>query len=154
MDYKLHKKPKGPNNPKPNNLSIIPKNKDKKLKNLELKRRANELKEKLLKSQNSNLVTKDSNKLSFSERKNWKGTVDIGEVPKFSAKDQLENLNYEFQAYNNQEKKFKKIVINIDKGKENFYSDDSRSLFNSYVDVIKILKKNLKIIQKTLKKEK
>jgi hypothetical protein len=31
---------------------------------------------------------------------------------------------------------FKKFVINIDKGKENFYPNESRSLFNNYIDVI------------------
>jgi hypothetical protein len=45
-------------------------------------------------------------------------------------------------------------VIDINKNKENFYPEESQSLFEEYIKVIKLLKTNLKDIKKELKKEK
>jgi hypothetical protein len=78
----------------------------------------------------------------------------LGDKPKFTVKEQLNNVKSEFKAYDNQERKFKKIVIDINKKKENFFSDESRFLFKEYISVIKLLKKNLKSVEKKLLKEK
>jgi hypothetical protein len=64
------------------------------------------------------------------------------------------NVKSEFKAYDKQENKFKKIVVDINKEKENFFPNESRFLFNEYVSVIKILKKNLKSVEKVLSKKK
>ena len=91
---------------------------------------------------------------SFSNKRNWKRNINIENNPKFTISDQLNNIKSEFRAYDNQEKKFKKIVVDINKKKESFFPDESKSLFNEYISVVKILKKNLKSVEKTLSKNK
>ena len=80
---------------------------------------------------------------SFSEKRNWKESINIEDKPKFTIHEQLNNVKYAYKAYNNQENKFKKIVIDINKEKEEFFPNESKYLFKEYVSVIKILKKNL-----------
>lgn len=117
------------------------------------KKRASYLKKEILNTQNKNSQAQDTTfkEISFSERRGWKETVNIQNKPKFTISEQLNNVRSEFKAYDNQEKKFKKIVVDINKEKENFFPNESRSLFNEYVSVIKILKKNLKSVEKNLK---
>jgi hypothetical protein len=91
------------------------------------------------------------NKTSLGQRKGWKENINIKDNPQFLIKDQIDNVISELKAYDNQEKKFKKIVVDINKEKENFFPNESKSLFNEYVSVIKILKKNLKSLEKNLK---
>lgn len=122
------------------------------------KKRASYLKEKILNSQNKNLNKDYPNttlkKESLSKRRNWKESIYIEDNPKFTIKEQLNNVKYEYKAYNDQENKFKKIVIDISKEKEEFFPGESKSLFKEYVGVIKILKKNLQHVEKTLSKDK
>jgi hypothetical protein len=92
--------------------------------------------------------------LSIKDTRNWTNTIEIPKRSDFTVESQIQNINYEYEAYNNQEKKFKKIVIDIDKNKENFFPKESKSLFKEYVEVVKILKINLKDIKKDLKKRK
>lgn len=113
------------------------------------KNKALALKEKLLQIKDHQPII---NSPSLAEKRNWKGKIIIEKTSTYSSSDQLKNLKYEFEAYNNQEKKFKKIVVDINKGRENFYANESKDLFNSYVGVVKILKRNLKEIEKNLKK--
>lgn len=151
FDYQRLKNNKSPRDPGDPNMNIFEERRKKK----ERKETALELKEKVLKAQvkllDANANT-SSNQISFSEKKNWKGTVQIGEAPEFSVSDQLKNIDKEYQAYNAQDKKFKKIVVDISKGKEEFFPNESKFLFNEYVDVVKILKNNLKSVKKNLKK--
>ena len=122
------------------------------------KKRASYLKEKILDSQNKNLNKDYPNttfkKESLSKRRNWKESIYIGDNPEFTINEQLNNVKHEYKAYDNQEKKFKKIVIDISKEKEEFFPGESKSLFKEYVGVIKILKKNLQHVEKTLSKDK
>jgi hypothetical protein len=41
-------------------------------------------------------------------------------------------------------------VIDINKGRENFYPDESKELFINYIEAIKELRNNLKIAKKNL----
>lgn len=127
------------------------------------KKKASSLKEKIFNLQKKNLKEKGAehtissrdttfNQTSFSERRGWNHTINLGNNPKFTRNDQLNNVRSEFQAYDNQEKKFKKIVVDINKEKENFFPNESTSLFKDYITVIKILKKNLKSVEKNIKK--
>lgn len=122
------------------------------------KKRASSLKEKILDLQKKNLNKDSSNTTlkqeSFSEKRNWKESINIEDKPKFTIHEQLNNVKYEYKAYNNQENKFKKIVIDINKEKEEFFPNESKYLFKEYVSVIKILKKNLKSVEKILSQEK
>ena len=122
------------------------------------KKRASFLKEKILEAQNKNLNKDFSNTAfkqeSFSKKRNWKKSINIEDNPKFTISEQLNNVKSEFKAYDNQENKFKKIVVDINKEKEKFFPNESRFLFKEYVSVIKILKKNLKSVEKVLSKSK
>jgi hypothetical protein len=124
----------------------------------ENKKRASSLKEKIFDAQKRNLdkgsPSTTFKQESFSEKRNITKSINIGNKPEFSISEQIKNVESEFKAYDNQEKKFKKIVVDINKEKEKFFPDESQSLFNEYVSVIKILKKNLKSVEKTLSKNK
>ena len=148
LDYKRFKN-KGN---KPNGGSFIFDLKNKK-KN---KKRASFLKEKILDAQkrNKDLPNTTLKQESFSKRRNWKKSINIEDNPKFTAREQLNNVKSEFKAYDNQENKFKKIVVDINKEKETFFPNESKLLFKEYVGVIKILKKNLKSVEKVLSKNK
>jgi hypothetical protein len=147
LDYKWVKN-KG-NKPKDGNFIFDLQNKKKN------KKRASFLKEKLLDTQKRNLNKDFTFKQeSFSKRRNWDKSINIEDNPKFTIREQLDNVKSEFKAYDKQENKFKKIVVDINKEKENFFPNESRFLFNEYVSVIKILKKNLKSVEKVLSKKK
>lgn len=149
LDYKLSKLNNKPKKPEFNFYSYYKERKKSKKKALALK-------EKLLQIKHNQYTINSSNPSSLDNlrtKRNWKGKITIENTPNFSSSDQLKNIKYEFEAYNNQEKKFKKIVVDINKERENFYANESESLFNSYVDVVKTLKRNLKEIEKNLKKQ-
>ena len=148
LDYKRFKN----NGNKPNDGNFIIDLKNKK-KN---KKRASFLKEKILDAQkrNKNYPNTTFRQESFSKRRNWKKSINIEDNPKFTVREQLNNVKSEFKAYDNQEKKFKKIVVDINKEKENFFPNESKLLFKEYVSVIKILKKNLKSVERVLSKNK
>ena len=57
--------------------------------------------------------------------------------------EQLEKVNYEFEAYQNQIQKFSDINSNIIEGKEKFYPDESMKLFIDYIEVIEHLLEDL-----------
>lgn len=149
LDYKWIKN-KG-NKPGKPNSNILLNIKSKK----ENKKKVSYLKEKLLNTQKRNLNNNSPdtviNKTSLGQRRGWKENINIKDNPQFLIKDQIDNVISELKAYDNQEKKFKKIVVDINKEKENFFPNESKSLFNEYVSVIKILKKNLKSLEKNLK---
>jgi hypothetical protein len=152
LDYKWFKnKGNKPNKPKETFIFDINNKK-------ENKKRASSLREKIFDAQNINLnkgyPSTTFKQESFSERRNITKSINIGDKPKFTISEQIKNVEYEFKAYDNQEKKFKKIVVDINKEKEKFFPNESQSLFNEYVSVIKILKKNLKSVEKTLLKNK
>lgn len=152
LDYKWVKN--NDNKPQKPNVNFFYDLKNKKKK----KKRASSLKEKILDLQKKNLNKGSSNTTfkqeSFSKKRNWKESINIEDKPKFTIHEQLNNVKYEYKAYNNQENKFKNIVIDINKEKEKFFPNESKSLFKEYVSVIKILKKNLKSVEKTLSQEK
>jgi len=152
LEYKRFKGPQNPKDPKNSTISFF----FNKKKSKENKKTAFELKEKILEVQsnlNENNLDLKPIQTSFNKKRNWKETIDIKEVPSFSVSDQLKRAQDEFKAYDNQDKKFKNIVINIGKEKENFFPNESRTLFNEYISVIKILKDNLKSVEKNLKKK-
>jgi hypothetical protein len=133
LEYKLRKSPKSPKDPK-NKFFFF--QKDEKSKKLELKKRAEDLKNKVLENQTSSLVQKDFKELSFCKNRNWEGTVAIDKTHEFSIADQIKHINEELDEYKSKIERFKQVVINIDKGKENFYPNESRSLLNNYIDII------------------
>lgn len=146
LDYKWVKNKS--NQPKDGNFIFDLQNKKKN------KKRASFLREKILDSQNrkKDFPNTTFKQESFSKRRNWNQSINIEDNPKFTIREQLDNVKSEFKAYDNQENKFKKIVVDINKEKENFFPNESRFLFNEYVSVIKILKKNLKSVEKVLSK--
>ena len=150
-DYKWVKNNgKNPQNPEGIFSFLDFKNKKKKQK------KAYDLKLRIFEAQQKqkNIYSTTLQQESFSNKRNWKKSINIENNPKFTISDQLNNIKSEFRAYDNQEKKFKKIVVDINKDKEKFFPDESKSLFNQYISVVKILKKNLKSVEKTLSKNK
>lgn len=149
LEYKYYKS-KNPKGPKGLQFFTTKEKKDK-------DKRALELKEKLLKilTKNTRDNTSDAalkpEKISFSQRRNWKETINIGERPDISNSDLIKNIKKEFNHYDINEKKFKEIVVNIGKGKEGFYPNDSISGFNESINIIKKLKSNLKSMIKNVK---
>jgi hypothetical protein len=109
----------------------------------------------VIRANNARNLERDRNDelTSFRLKRSWEETTDTGKLPNFSKKEQLKNVQKEFKAYDNQSIKFKKIVVDINKGKEKFFPNESESLFNEYIDVIEILKKNLNSIKEELKKK-
>jgi hypothetical protein len=146
LDYRLSKLNDKPQKPEFNFYSYYKERKKSKKKALALK-------EKLLQIKDNQRTINSLNPSFLAEKRNWKGKITIENTSTYSSSDQLKNLKYEFDAYNNQEKKFKKIVVDINKERENFYANESKSSFDSYVGIVKILKRNLKEIEKNLKKE-
>jgi hypothetical protein len=49
-------------------------------------------------------------------------------------------------------KKFKKILVDISKNKEKFFPQESKALFKEYVEIVSILRDNVKSIIKNAKK--
>lgn len=151
LEYKLRKSPKSPKDF--NNLLFFQQKKDENSKKLELKKRAKELKNKVLENQTSSLVPNDFKELSFCKNRNWDATVPIDKTTEFTVADQIKHINEELDEYKSKIEKFKQIVINIDKGKENFYPNEARSLLNNYIDILENklipnLKRQIKFFQK------
>lgn len=151
LDYERLKNSKNPKNPKYfSPFSFYKKNKKKK----EDIKEALRLKEKLLNIQKQKgeeiimKVTEDIPSISTYP----KMTIEIPEKPNLMIADQLEKVNDIYIKYDDQTKKFKNIVINVAKKKENFYPDESTSLFKDYINVLKELKGNLKLMDKNLRK--
>lgn len=141
-EYQRFKGPK-----KPNYNSIFSFSDRKKKKNeVEI------LKKKILKIQSTFKDRNLKSKETFCNKRNWKETIEITNVPNFSPSHQLINVEKEIKDYAIKYKKFKSIVINIEKGKEKFFPYESKELFNDYINLIKLLKDNLKDIKKNLKK--
>jgi cytochrome c oxidase subunit 1 len=90
---------------------------------------------------------------SISTRRNWNNTVIIQEIPEISTEKLLDNIKYEFEAYEMQTKKFSDIIKNIEQNKENFYPPESKYLFKDYLEVIDNLKKDLKTMEINVKKD-
>lgn len=148
LEYKYYKS-KDPKGPKSLQFFTADDKKD--------KDRALELKEKILNNLNtpddSSAAALNPKEISFSQRRNWKETINIGEKAHLSNSDLLKNLESEFKDYDINDKKLKEIVVNICKGKEGFYPNDSMPEFNESIKVIKILKSNLESSIKTVKKD-
>ena len=151
IDYEIRKGNKSPKKPEIFNFFS-----SKKKKNRKITETAFNLKERILEIQNNKETMADfshnSENISLSKTRNWTNRIEIPKVSDFTVESQKQNIDYEYKAYLNQEKKFKKIVLDINSNKENFYPNESKSLFNEYVKVIKVLKTNLKDIKKELKK--
>ena len=149
----LNNKP--PKNPKNTKIPIFTQD----LK--EIKKKASEMKQKLLKLQIDKLNTNDLSidcyeptaTKSLSHSRKWKQNIIIEKRQDLSLKDQLDKVESEIQAYKNQEKKFKQSINNIKKGKEKFFPDESKYLWKDYIEVIKSLNFNLKSIKDNLKKQ-
>ncbi len=145
----LTKEPRDPQEPEEN---IFLPSKDKKIN----KKKADKLKNMILNKQKENshrsLWDAGADLGSPSYKDNWHGTVNVQRVEDFSFNSQLGNIHEEFRLYDIQTKKFKKIVHNIDRKKEEFFPSESKPLFKEYIDLVNILKKNLKSLEKNLKK--
>jgi hypothetical protein len=152
LDYEMRKGNKSPKNPNHDFFNIFSSKRRKE------KRKADLLKTKVLevqKNKSTGIIqdfSTNSENISLNKTRNWTKTIEIPKVSEFTIESQIQKVDEEFKAYSNQEKKFKKIVVDINKNKENFYPNESRSLFNDYINVVKFLKKNLKNIKKELKK--
>nr|UED14383.1 hypothetical protein [Ophiocordyceps sp.] len=153
----FNKPPKKPENP---NTSFFFFDKQPK-EHKDIKKKALNMKEKILKIQNEKLITDNLSSVdciskSISNSKKWKQKINIDELAPqdLSLKEKLEKIQFELDAYTNQKKKFKQSINNIKKGKENFYPDEAKYLWKDYIEVIKILKSNLKSMKKNLKKNK
>jgi len=154
IDYEMRKGNKWPKKPEILNIFSSKKKREKR----KIVETAFNLKERIIEIQknkdsivNPEFIDKSQN-ISLSKTRNWTNKIEIPKVSDFTLESQIKNIESEYQAYFNQEKKFKKIVLDINNNKENFYPNESKSLFNEYVKVIKILKSNLKDIRKELKK--
>jgi hypothetical protein len=126
----------------------------------DIKKKASEMKQKLLELQKEKLNQSDWNLDSSSIHnkntnsfRNWNHQIYIENRPNLSLKDQLNKMKFELEAYKIQEKKFEQSINNIKKGKENFYPDQSKYLWKDYIEVIKHLNFNLKSMKKNLKKQ-
>lgn len=123
----------------------------------DIKKKASEMKQQLLKVQKDKLSSNDlsvnDTPKSISHSRNWEHQIIIEQKQDLSLKEKLEKVQLELQAYNNQKKLFKKSINNIKKGKENFYPDESKYLWKDYIEVIKSLNSNLKSMKKNLKKQ-
>jgi molecular chaperone GrpE (heat shock protein) len=64
----------------------------------------------------------------------------------------MKNIEEEYKAYDTQTEKFQEILRNIKENKENFYPPESKHLFKDYIEVIDILKKNLKTMETDITK--
>lgn len=153
IDYELRKRNKWQKKPESFKIFSLKKFKEKR----KAAKTAINLKERIFEIQkNKDTINPDFNlksaNISLSKNRNWTNRIEIPKGSDFTIESQIKNIDDEYQAYFNQEKKFKKIVIDINDNKENFYPKESKSLFNEYVKVIKLLKSNLKDIKKELKK--
>lgn len=145
--FKRGIEPNWPNNNDPNDIINMDPNSSKK--------KASELRKKVLKQQKDNLkrnIKKNTEERTFKGKRNWNETISKQEVPNFTIESQLDNVKKEFTAYDNQTNKFNNIVNNIDNGKEQFFPDESKPLFEEYVHMIDLLKVNLKNIEANLNK--
>jgi hypothetical protein len=146
INYKLKKGNKSPKTPVDYFFFLKKKKEEKK--------EASVLKEKILKVQENNKININTKKFSLSEKRNFKSTIEIPKASEFNLEKQIKNIDSEYKLYDDQEKKFKKIVIDITNNKEKFYPNNSKSLFENYVDVVKILKKDLEETRRELKRKK
>lgn len=156
LKKKLNKSPK---NPKDWNWNIF--NPNKKKEHKDITKKALEMKEKLMETQNRKLTGLDlnfelasQNKQSFGSysHNKWKETITIEERPQISIDQQMDRIKSELKAYNDQSKKFKNIINNINKGKEKFYPEESKHLFKDYVELVDTLRVNIKYMETNLKK--
>lgn len=152
------KQNKPPKNPK--NTNILFSTQDHK----DIKKKASDIKQKLLKLQNDKLNTNDINisssgsaacqaTKSISKSRKWEHKIMIEKRQDLSLKYQLDKIQFELEAYKNQKKKFQQSIDNIKKGKENFYPDEAKNLWKDYIEVIKSLNLNLKSMKNNLKKQ-
>lgn len=124
-----------------------------------IKKKALEMKQKLLRMQSDKLNTNDlsmdcrSKSMHSNLNKKWKHNIVIEKREDLSLNDQLDKVQFELEAYNNQKKKFQQSINNIKKSKENFYPDEAKYLWRDYIEVIKSLKFNLKSMKNNLKKQ-
>ena len=88
---------------------------------------------------------------SLRRNRNWENTISILEKPQLSIPQQLDRIKSEYKVYDDQEKKFKNTINNINSNKENFYPKESTSLFKEYIQLLKSLKVNLKSMEKELR---
>ena len=154
LDYEMRKGNKSPNPKKPGFFKYLSsKSKEDKRIAKDLGERAQDLKEKLLEAQKDGIKAKDTEFLSLAQKRSLTKKVEIPEVSDFTIESQLNKVKEEFIGYSNKEKEFKRIVIDIDKNKENFYPNESKPLFNEYISIVRLLKKNLRDIHKELKKK-
>lgn len=153
--FKGSKPPKGPNNSAP--LYFTDKNKkvhkDITKKALEMKNKIIEIQNNKFTNGNNNVIIDRENSLNFVNKK-WNHSIIIEDRQELSSIEQLERLNYEYKAYDNQTVKFQKIVDDINKGKEKFYPNEAKSLFKEYIEIIKKLKVNIKSMENNLKAKK
>lgn len=83
------------------------------------------LRDNTLKSQTPSSIKSSLNELSLAERRKFNGSINITNIPRYSVSDQIANLDRELGAYKLQ---VIKLVLNIDKGLENFYSNESKGV--------------------------
>lgn len=146
-----------PKNPKNSDISFnIPNSKNKKI-HKDIKKKATELQQKVLNNQkikleNNNYQFDYIEKLSLSQKRNLNYNINIEQRMNLSYNDQLKKIQEEYKAYINQDKKFKKTLEDINKGRENFYPNESKLLFKEYLDLLRELKVNLKDMEKNMKK--
>ena len=96
---------------------------------------------------NNNRVGESSNKNKQLVRKLFMEIVNIEKEPQplnLSLFEQLDNVRFELVTYEAQQEKFKIIIKNILENKENFYPQESKTLFIEYIEVIDHLLEELK----------
>lgn len=119
----------------------------------DIKRKAKELKETLLNNQKNNNFQMNFEDNSLAKKRHYNYNINIEQRKTFSNSDQLDRIQSEYKAYKFQDKKFKKIINDINKGNENFYPQESKILFKDYLDLLKELKINLKIMKRNVENE-
>lgn len=120
-----------------------------------------ELKNKILNFQEKKSSVAQNIPLDYIENKkqnsiskiNWKETIIIEKRPEITIEEQLNRIEYEYKCYDIQDEKFRNIIKNIDNNKENFYPQESKALFKEYLDIIDVLKTEMKSVETNLKKD-
>nr|QWS06167.1 hypothetical protein [Clonostachys rogersoniana] len=159
--------PKNPKNPDINFFSDSNSNKRNQRKNInkDISKKALEMKEKLLKVQKASVENTQSLRLKASlnnictqtkqqnMKREWNSSIIIEERQELTYLNQLDRIQEEYKAYDNQDRKFRSIINNIKKEREQFYPNEAQSLFKEYLDILKVLKKNLKSMESEMKKK-
>jgi len=145
LEDKLKKNPKDPKKPYITHF----------FSDLQKKRKLKDLKKKVAKKQSSNyannVIDRNGRKLKNGIIRDWKGIVEVKQEI-FSKGEVIQDINERYEFYKNQKNRFENILLNISQKKENFYPNESASLFREYKNLIDHLLEGLQSMEEEVKK--